>query len=268
MFTTGASMKHLCKPVWTLSSCVALFKYEDNERIFLSNWTDVTFKSEKADDGGFFTSKNITSLLSSILFLPRHIRCGIKLVQKERQKKRLKWTALSKDYSSFVWMDCFFLETWKKCWQPTVHVSAHRTDVQSSCSFVIEPFKTNIKWCSELHFVPSEILAHRHNNISALLPGDGGDPYPLLCVGVLVLGDKLDRPSASLGNWCIVLHTTKKKKQTIIPFLHVFNKPPLTAGRTQQAIVWRVFSKIAALFSVTATDFFGCHTKHAFSTPL
>lgn len=52
---------------------------------------------------------------------------------------------------------------------------------------------------------------------SGLLPGDGGDPYPPLCVGVLVLGYELDHTSASLGDWGIVLHNihTQDSKTTI-----------------------------------------------------
>lgn len=55
-----------------------------------------------------------------------------------------------------------------------------------------------------------------------LLPGDGGNPYPPLCVGMLVLRYKLDCPSATLGNWRVVLHTHKtvqtvRLQLTIIP---------------------------------------------------
>lgn len=39
-----------------------------------------------------------------------------------------------------------------------------------------------------------------------LLPGDGGNPDPPLGVGVLVLGDKLDRSSTTLRDWGVVLH--------------------------------------------------------------
>lgn len=71
---------------------------------------------------------------------------------------------------------------------------------------------------------------HTNKKSRVLLPGDGGDPYPPLCVGVLVLGYKLDHPSATLGDWCIVLHKQTHKTvrlQSLITILfHELNKWP------------------------------------------
>ena len=43
------------------------------------------------------------------------------------------------------------------------------------------------------------------------LPGHGGDPDPLLHVGMLVLGDELDGPSASLRYGGVMLPREREK---------------------------------------------------------
>lgn len=69
-------------------------------------------------------------------------------------------------------------------------------------------FKSQV--CFVLHILRvyyNIIQVWDRNNLrlQLLLPGDGGDPNSPLCVGVLILGNKLDRPPASLGNRSVVL---------------------------------------------------------------